>query len=241
LKPCVQFRDRAGTSLFGSRGSYPAFQETTTTFSNVKTPKPSRITIWACAVVWACAIVAGCGVLWSHANRAGARGEPPAAWPQTSSLVRSSTGGTLVMFAHPKCPCTQASLGELAVLRARAGKGFEIVVVFLDPEDTAADWRNTANVEAAAQIPGVTIRFDKGGREAHLFGAATSGHTELYDAGGRLVFTGGITAARGHAGDNAGREAILGWSAGGYARRSETPVFGCALAAAPRQTSPLAP
>jgi hypothetical protein len=185
--------------------------------------------------------VAGSGVLWRHANRAGARGEAPPRWPQASALVRSSTGGTLVMFAHPQCPCTQASLGELAVLRARAGAGLAMVVVFLDPEDASGDWRQTANVEAAANIPGVTVRFDKGGREARLFGAATSGQTELYDAGGRLIFSGGITAARGHFGDNAGREAILGWTAGGQAPGGETPVFGCALAAARPANSPLDP
>ncbi len=192
-------------------------------------------------MVWASAVVAGSGVLWRHANGAGASGQAPATWPQSSSLVRSATSNTLVMFAHPKCPCTQASLGELAVLMARAGKGLETVVVFLEPEDAAGDWAQTANVEAASHIPGVVIRFDKGGCEARRFGAATSGHTNLYDAGGRLVFTGGITAARGHAGDNAGREAILGWHASGEAPRGETPVFGCALAEAPHQTPNLAP
>jgi hypothetical protein len=76
----------------------------------------------------------------------------------------------------------------------------------------------------------VTIHFDQGGREAGLFGAATSGQTDLYDAHGTLKFSGGITAARGHAGDNAGRDALAAWISTGTAHRPGAPVFGCALA-----------
>ena len=55
------------------------------------------------------------------------------------------------------------------------------------------------------------------GAEANLFGAATSGQTMVYDPGGRLRFSGGITAARGHYGDNVGVSAI--------ARLIDTPEF----------------
>jgi hypothetical protein len=46
------------------------------------------------------------------------------------------------------------------------------------------------------------------GHEACLFGAATWGQTMVYGRDGRLLFSGGITAARGHYGDNAGTQAI---------------------------------
>jgi hypothetical protein len=51
----------------------------------------------------------------------------------------------------------------------------------------------------------------------------------LYDTAGRLLFSGGITAARGHSGDNAGREAIVALLAGAPTDRTQTPVFGCKL------------
>ncbi len=50
---------------------------------------------------------------------------------------------------------------------------------------------------------------DADGREARHFGAATSGQTLLYDERGTLVFSGGITGARAHAGDNVGRQSLV--------------------------------
>ena len=46
---------------------------------------------------------------------------------------------------------------------------------------------------------------------------------------GSLVFSGGITAARGHEGDNHGRSAIEDHLLHGGARVAHTPVFGCDL------------
>jgi hypothetical protein len=71
--------------------------------------------------------------------------------------------------------------------------------------------------------------IDDEGAEANRFHAATSGQTLLYDADGRLLFSGGITGSRGHAGDNAGENAIVSWVNSGAAARTETSVFGCAL------------
>ena len=51
--------------------------------------------------------------MWS-ASRPGGDPEAPARWPEASALVRNADGPTLVLFAHPKCPCTDASLAELA-------------------------------------------------------------------------------------------------------------------------------
>jgi hypothetical protein len=198
-------------------------------FLNVKIPVPRRFAMRACAVLWMSAVVAGSTILWRHSNTAGDPGKVPGQWPATSTLHRSANRKTLVMFAHPKCPCTRTSLGELARLIARAGNGLDAYVVFLEPDGVADDWKHTASVEEAASIPGVTLHFDKDGHEARLFGAATSGQTDLYDANGRLQFSGGITAARGHAGDNAGREAIVEWISTGTAHRDCAPVFGCAL------------
>jgi len=124
---------------------------------------------------------------------------------------------------------------------ARAGNGLDAHVVFFEPDGVADDWKHTASIEEAAGIPGVTVHFDKEGHEARLFGAATSGQTDLYDAHGRLQFAGGITAARGHAGDNVGRETIVEWISTGAAHQDNTPVFGCALNDAPRTTASLDP
>ncbi len=81
----------------------------------------------------------------------------------------------------------------------------------------------------AACIPGVSVLADPDGVEARRFGALTSGDAFLYDAGGRLVFRGGITPSRGHQGESAGRSAIEAFLKGGRPRTATAPVFGCPI------------
>src|ERR1051326_1044932 len=40
-------------------------------------------------------------------------------WPSDSTLRTQPSKFTLVMVAHPQCPCTQATLSELEVIMAR--------------------------------------------------------------------------------------------------------------------------
>lgn len=102
-------------------------------------------------------------------------------------------------------------------------------VVFFQPEEAGEDWAQTDTWQKAAGIPGVTVQTDIEGREAWTFGATTSGQVVLYDAQGRLCFSGGITGARGHSGDNEGRTVIgslLRQEKTGFAA---TQVFGCPI------------
>jgi hypothetical protein len=65
--------------------------------------------------------------------------------------------------------------------------------------------------------------------EVDRFHAEVSGLTMLYNADGKLLFSGGITASRGHSGDNVGRSSIVSLVTCGTSERTRTPVFGCAL------------
>jgi hypothetical protein len=112
---------------------------------------------------------------------------------------------------------------------ARCGEGCTTTVLFYTPEGEPAAWARTDLWEHAARIPGVAVAADPGGAEARLFGAATSGQVLVYDAGGALAFQGGITASRGHAGDNAGASAIAALVRGEPADLSRTSVFGCSI------------
>jgi hypothetical protein len=104
-------------------------------------------------------------------------------------------------------------------------------VLFVRPPGFSEGWEQTDLWASAAAIPGVTALRDDGGVEAGRFHAATSGQTALYDAAGNLLFSGGITGARGHAGDNAGRAAVVSLLTTGEAERRDAPVFGCPLSA----------
>ena len=104
-----------------------------------------------------------------------------------------------------------------------------VSVLFVKPPGLAREWEKNALWRSAAQIPGVNIACDDGGIEAARFDASTSGQTFLYSSDGKLLFRGGITASRGHAGDNAGSDAIALLVNGQTPAINHTPVFGCSL------------
>ncbi len=183
----------------------------------------------ASAMLWVFAVSAGIWIMWSYENSPGIAATPPAHWPADSRIPRVSNGATLIMMAHPHCPCTRASVGELALLMARAQGRVTAYVLLLKPKDMPESWEKTDLWNSAANIPGVHVLPDEDGIEAKRFHAATSGQTLVYDKDGRLLFSGGITSARGHSGDNAGRSAIVSLLMQGEAERTETLVFGCPL------------
>ena len=167
--------------------------------------------------------------LLKYESAPGLAGVAPVAWPSDSKVHLSATGDTLIMLAHPLCPCSRASMSELAEVMASARGKVHAYVLFLKPADQGTGWDDTELRRSAAQIPGVTVLSDSNGDEARRFGAETSGHTLLFDKAGRLVFSGGITQSRGHAGDNAGENAIISLINTRAADRAKTPVFGCSL------------
>jgi hypothetical protein len=75
----------------------------------------------------------------------------------------------------------------------------------------------------------VQLIIDKDDLESQRFGARTSGQTLLFDSQGKCLFSGGITAARGEVGANAGVDALRQCIADGQTALNKTPVFGCSL------------
>jgi hypothetical protein len=180
------------------------------------------------ALGWIAALTAGLGALTRYENRPGAVGNAPDAWPQTSRIARSNDRYTLVMLAHPFCPCTRASVNELAQVMAQVHGKVNAYVLFLKPRDSSADWDAGSLRHEASKIPDVTVLSDVDGAEAERFGGETSGFTVLFDRDGKRVFAGGITASRGHEGDNAGESAVVSFVNDRPSLRS-TSVFGCSL------------
>ncbi len=185
------------------------------------------ILIVACAG-WALVTGVGLHFLWKYANAPGPTVTVPSNWPSESHVRPATDRATLVMLAHPHCPCTRASIGELARLMAQAQGRVTAYVLFVKPAHSAENWEKTDLWQSAASIPGVNVIVDDG-TEALRFHAVTSGQTALYDVAGHLLFSGGITASRGHSGDNAGRSAIVSLLNTGEADQTETAVFGCPL------------
>lgn len=180
-------------------------------------------------LAWIFGVAFGIRVVLNYDTAAGAVGTVPVHWPAKSAIQLAPDRMTLVMFAHPRCPCTRATMGELAKIMAEAQGKLSGHVVFYWPNDSAAGWDDTDLRRSAAAIPGVTVSDDVDGVESHRFGAETSGHTLLFDRGGRLLFSGGITDSRGHAGGNNGESAVLALVSNQTTNQTRTLVFGCRI------------
>jgi hypothetical protein len=139
----------------------------------------------------------------------------------------------LLIFAHPGCPCTGATLGELEALLQETATKAAVTIIFSTAPGADAASDETALSRRAETIPAVTVRRDIDGIEARRFGAKTSGFTLLYSADGQLLFRGGITDGRGHSGANIGRSAVTALLRGDRAETTSTYVYGCPLFAAP--------
>jgi hypothetical protein len=193
------------------------------------TPKYKLIVTALLGLACTATLVFGGHALLKYENSPGKVGHVSAAWPVNSSIQLATDRPTLVMLAHPECPCTRASLDELAQIMARAQGKVSAYVLFYTPRDAGTPWRNTDTRRSAAQIPGITVLSDIDGVEAERFGAETSGHTFLFDQSGHLLFNGGVTASRGHSGDNLGESVIVSLINNHSAARTKTFVFGCSF------------
>ena len=191
-----------------------------------------RFLLMLAAGLWAGAMAGGFWLLYAYAASPGQGGDLPLSWPAKASLQPAPERATLLVFAHPRCPCTRATIGELALLMTRCQGQIETRVLFYKPSGSTAAWEQTDLWRAAEQIPGVQVSADLDGVQARQFSAKTSGHALLYSPSGQLLFSGGITPSRGHAGDNTGRSAIVALVTGSIPEATATGVFGCPLCAA---------
>jgi hypothetical protein len=187
---------------------------------------------WCTMIVTAWGILAGLGMLQLqvYQSKADAAAQAPEEWPKDLGTFRSDGCLSIIVFVHPHCPCSSATLRELERLVARIGENSQATVVFWHPQGVAADWNKGSLWAQAQRIPGVRVIDDRDSALTRRFGVRTSGQALAYDAAGRLKFSGGITAARGHSGDNAGADAVLAIAKmTDELSRTCSPVFGCSL------------
>jgi hypothetical protein len=191
--------------------------------------KGTRVIIAVAVIAWVAGVVWGLFRIQAYASTPGVAAAAPASWPG-SKLVSPARGrSTLVMFIHPQCACTRASLAELATVLEKSRGALDAWVVVLEPRGMGKGWAESPTWNEARHLPGVSVVMDAEGHEADRFGAATSGHVVLYNPEGQLVFSGGITSARGHVGENAGRTRVLQLVETGSADNNGHEVYGCGL------------
>lgn len=185
--------------------------------------------------VWLATVAVGAAIVGGYETEPGTPAAPPAEWPAASALRRRDGLPTVVVFVHPRCPCTRATLSELNVVMNRMQRRAVAHVVVMRPTDRPGRWTRAGNWTRAKEIPGVTVVADADGAEARRFGVATSGQALVYDRDGRLRFSGGITAMRGHEGDNAGRRLLLAALSDERGGETTSRVYGCAMFARGRE------
>lgn len=180
-------------------------------------------------LLWGAGVVGGFAWLGGYETTPGEAGAPARAWPDDAGLGLDARRPTMVVFLHPRCPCSRATAEGVERLAARHGGAARLFAVFFRPEGSAPAWADTALRARFAAIAGCTSVDDPGGRLAWRFGARTSGHVAAFDARGARLFVGGITAARGRTGANVHEAALERALVAGAADPEPHPVFGCPL------------
>jgi len=181
----------------------------------------------------------GAGMTWYFTKQIqpGRRGTTPEHWPADSRLPRDPHGSTLLVFLHPNCPCSRATVHSLQRVIGALPEAARPRTVFVLRDPAAADWRVSDLLKDAAMTPGASQFRDENEREMRRFGAEVSGHTLLYDRNGLLTLDGGITAERGQEGPSTAADRLHDHLIGMRQTPEKTAVFGCALHT-PRPTSP---
>jgi hypothetical protein len=192
------------------------------------TPGNLRIVVIAGAL-WAACLLMGFAVLAVEEFTPAQTTATASDFPAGSQLTLASDKPTLLLFLHPHCPCSRATLTELEKLLATTQDKVATTIIFTIPPGTPPGWEKGDLWNRAQTIPGARVWRDENGVAARQFGVVGSGHTLLYSSTGRLLFSGGITPSRGEEGDNPGETAIADLVLRGHAAITRTPVFGCTL------------
>jgi hypothetical protein len=182
---------------------------------------------------WVIATAGGLSAMLVWQNTPAPGSVAATAWPTNFPLRLDANAANLVMVVHPKCPCSRASFSELVKVMTRAVAPMRVAVLFYKPAEEPETWVEGSLYSAAKTIPGLQVLSDPDGKWAAQLGAIASGHVFLFSKQGSLLFNGGITAGRGHEGENPGSEAILALLSGGAPGFPSTRTFGCAVTDAP--------
>jgi len=128
-----------------------------------------KITLFILGILWLLTIVGGNGFLLNYGNTPGVAAAAPSDWPAGSVIEPAKDKMTLVLIAHPRCPCTRATLGELSRLMPQAHGRLTTYVLFVKPKGFPIDWEKTDLWKDASAIPDVYVSLDEEGVEAERF------------------------------------------------------------------------
>src|SRR5580704_15703661 len=80
---------------------------------------------------WGAVVVSGILFLEADAARTGDGGTPAGRWLAGSRIQLDDRRSTLLIFLHPHCPCSRASVGELAYIVDRCRDRVSVHAILL--------------------------------------------------------------------------------------------------------------
>ena len=178
---------------------------------------------------WFCGVMSGFGSLLYYNTTPDASADPPTQYSDQLASAVDREQSRLLLFAHPRCPCTRATLNTLAEIIADSPVHPNVEVIFTIPKSADSEWTKSDIVRQAEGMTGVHVVADTDGKLAEHFGVKTSGHVLLYDREHRLQFSGGITPGRGHSGWSLGSRAVCSALQNEPLATRSTAVYGCKL------------
>ncbi len=213
--------------------------------SGLKTKK--RVVIAFSLSCWGVVLIAGTFALANYSSAPGNRLESrPTSekyeaqerisldkWPTSSVISAVLERPTLLIFLHPRCPCSRASLRELASVLSNSEISPRVIALFYCPKGEPDSWAHTDLWSSMEKVSDCTLYVDRDGEEAFKFGAMTSGHLMFYATNGSRSFSGGITCGRGHEGESPAKQALTNILNGHKTPQIDFPVFGCAIISRP--------
>lgn len=150
----------------------------------------------AVIVAYFIALLTGIALVHRASAVSGPTNGSPAQWPGSNALTLAADAPTLLIFAHPRCPCTEATLINLRSIAAAERARVVLIISGPAARVQASDDERRLLENARADI----VTRDPDGAEAERFGVLTSGHVLVYRQDGTRAFSGGITPMQGHRG-----------------------------------------
>jgi hypothetical protein len=170
-----------------------------------------RIGWGGAALLWAGLVTYGFGLWNAYELRPGEIPDPTV----VSVSSRSPTGSwRVMMFVHPHCPCSQASVQELRrvlqeLARVAPEESVQASILIVRPPEAPTGWEHGEILREVQRWNEVSVTVDQGGETARQWAVATSGHVIVLDPQGRVRFRGGITSGRGRQGNSLGSQRIV--------------------------------
>lgn len=177
----------------------------------------------ALLAIWLSAVIGSSWILHRYeATPGGTAARPTPKPPQ-------KLANALLVFAHPQCPCTQASLQNVERFH-RDHPEIRAELVLVIPKGAPKEFAEGPTLQWHRKNPWATLVRDEQGAMARSYGATTSGHVIYIDETGRTRFNGGVTRGRGLVGDSTAlRNLYQAVSVNGAKLAQNGSVFGCSL------------